>query len=158
MRESHTKALRSCFQKAKKKTRQTSAHQQIQKNCANKKIKVELKVQSFANKAVFFQATNGGQKKDKSLFLDPNKKNKVRRHVAWKKMFRGLKKEKPVKNGMEVVGLAANPAHSGTHVYVKRQGNHVVDFFTLAMELPGGFPRISSAQKLNSLCQTGFLQ
>ena len=72
-------ALRLILKEQKrKKTRQTGAHQQIQKNCANEKIKAERKMQSFANKAIFFQATNGGQKKDKCLFLDPNKKIKVK--------------------------------------------------------------------------------
>ena len=52
-------------------------------------------MQSFENKAVFFQATNGGQKKDKSLFLDSNKKMKVENGM-WlgKRCSGGLKKEK----------------------------------------------------------------
>ena len=63
-----------------------------------------------------------------------------------------------VKDGIEVVGLAANPAHSGYHVYVKRQGNHVVDFFIPCDGVARGFSwkdepffEISSAQKLNSI-------
>ena len=54
--------------------------------------KAERKVQSFANKAVFFQATNGGQKKDKSLFLDPNKKLKLRMACGLEKDVRGSEK------------------------------------------------------------------
>ncbi|CAE7921964.1 unnamed protein product [Symbiodinium necroappetens] len=62
-----------------------------------------------------------------------------------------------VKDGIEVVGLAANPAHSGYHVYVKRQGNHVVDFFIpcdgvarrFSWKDEEPFFEISSAQKLN---------
>ena len=64
-----------------------------------------------------------------------------------------------VKDGIEVVGLAANPAHSGYHVYVKRQGNHVVDFFIPCDGVARGFSwkdeepffEISSAQTLNSI-------
>ena len=62
-----------------------------------------------------------------------------------------------VKHGIEVVGLAANPAQSGYHVYVKRQGNHVVDFFIpcdgvarrFSWKDEEPFFEISSAQKLN---------
>ena len=56
-------------------------------------------MQSFANKAVFFQATNGGQKKDKSLFLDPNKKLKLR-------MARGLEKDVPGSEKREAAPLS----------------------------------------------------
>ena len=48
------------------------------------------RTQSFTNKRVFYQATNGGQKKNKSLFLDPNKKNQVENGMWLEKDARRL--------------------------------------------------------------------
>ena len=87
-RNPHESALGVILKKQKKR--------QIQKNCANEKARQKRKVQSFANKAVFFQATNGGQKKDKSLFLDSNKKLKLR-------MACGLEKDVPGSEKREAV-------------------------------------------------------
>ena len=62
-----------------------------------------------------------------------------------------------VADGIEAVGLAANPAHSGYHVFVKRQSKEVVDFFIPCDGVASRFSwkdeepffEISSAQKLN---------
>ena len=63
------------------------------------------------------------------------------------------------RGGIEIVGLAANSAHTGYHVYVKRQANEVYDFyiprdgvarsFSFKEEEP--FFEISSAQKFKSI-------
>ena len=79
----------------KRKRHAKQAHQQIQKNCANEKIKTERKCQVLQTK-LFLTRTNGGQQKDKSLFLDPNKKNKVENGMVRKK--RSLKTMKRTKN------------------------------------------------------------
>ena len=62
-----------------------------------------------------------------------------------------------VADGIEAVGLAANPVHSGYHVFVKRQSKEVVDFFIPCDGVASRFSwkdeepffEISSAQKLN---------
>ncbi|CAJ1408428.1 unnamed protein product [Effrenium voratum] len=60
-----------------------------------------------------------------------------------------------VRDGIEVVGLAPNPSHTGYYVYVKRQGEKVVDFHIPCDGVARGFSwkdeepffEISSAQK-----------
>ena len=67
-------------------------------------------MQSFANKAVFFQATNGVQKKNKSLFLDPTKNLKLRMACGLEKDVPGSEKREAAYLSLSGIGPSTYPA------------------------------------------------
>ena len=94
MRKATRKRFRSYFEKAKKKTRQTGAHQQIQKNCAKWENQGRTQSAKFQIKQSFSRPQMAVRKKIKVFLLTPTKKLKLRMACGLEKVFRGLKKEK----------------------------------------------------------------
>ena len=103
----------------------------------------------------FDRVTNYADAKHKCLLIIGRQDSKLRKIVQ------------DTRGGIEIVGLAANSAHTGYHVYVKQQeqqGKEVLDFyipcdgvarsFSFKEEEP--FFEISSAQKLKSI-QPGWI-